>query len=486
MDKVTRVLFRQLLRWNRLNHVINTPFQINLNDIKYNKFKLYLPEEYHDKCIENSEGLQQVLFYIFRNAKYTTSSVNDSFELLKYLNSFSTELFDKHHKHVANKNVHLLSCFDFQVGEVVRHKHKNYRGIVIGYEIDLTPEGEVVQEIKILIDMFDLFKLPIRDQRHLLEYNTSKDFERVEESELKYIHHIDIDDYFTAYDESKGRYVPNLDLSFNYSHDSQVFRQLPDIIVNYPYDDSVIHSSVGNNSSEEGLTANMTSRLGKIIDSSISVLKTSRSFASTISRMMMYHSITPIPASSSLFQLKNHSSFVEAENLYSEVSTVGAIVLQDVMDDILKLEFQSQSMLSQFSSYLSTSCGSSNSLSAEISPFKIYKRLNRGGIYAKNDTLDFRIPVKSLYERTLIRPTERSSSLNVVNLDIELDSAVKESLIPLNTLIQASSKSISFFNNCHDNVDKLLQLRFQSYGDNLSLLILYSLISYKYLRYWIF
>eukprot|EP01039_Chlorochromonas_danica_P003796 gene3796-4146_t len=211
MNRVTRALFRSFLRWTRQPELINNPFILNPTALNISKL---LPPGVQ---LHGQEGVQAAIFHCFRHHSYSSQHLDVALTVLKKLNELSQVL--KRRLASQQVNVHYNRNYtryiDYQLGQVVQHKQKHVRAVVIGWEIDIEQKK---QKIKLLYDTSD-FNEFITSTEELAMIVNSDEVIEVTDRLYKSIHHSEIGNYFSHYDEKTGRYVPLEDFAFLYPYD---------------------------------------------------------------------------------------------------------------------------------------------------------------------------------------------------------------------------------------------------------------------------
>lgn len=201
MNRLSRSLFRSLLKWNRQAEWINYPFVVSPALLGIEQL---LPSGISE--LEGSEGLQAAAYHCFRHHPPSDANIDIAFKALKALNDHAVIL--KQNLKLRNSHMHRNPAF--RVGQVVIHKIHRVRGVVIGWEITATK-----QLVHVLPDLSD-FNAFIDSTASLPCHLDDTDLGIVSNPMLKRIHNPELDSYFSHLDPDLGQYVPREELAFLY------------------------------------------------------------------------------------------------------------------------------------------------------------------------------------------------------------------------------------------------------------------------------
>jgi hemimethylated DNA binding protein len=490
---LTRTLFRQFLRWNRKPYVQKSPFVLEDSQFQFSKYLQNTPHA-EVTSIVNSEQYQYFLYFIFRQAKPTPSSIDDAFAALKSLNVLSEQLKSNYKLHCDSLDKNSLQHRVFQVGEVVRHKTDSYRGIVCGWHI-----LQDIQHVYVLIDSFDQMNQSSSETRSntpmIMVESYNLDFEN--HPSLRYIHNEHVKLLFQGYDRHLRRYIPNNDLSFRYAADFDIFRQLdPQLLIEA--------SSASAKEIEE------TKRHWNLMSASFRILNNISTIAKTLRQILERNGIQ-VPESSpqsisqtpklsgrlsgaftkAMLSTNNQATapprwIMQLSKEKLSLQTVANNVIKDVIDAVLSLE-----ELSSIEELIQRKQSHRNQL--------ISQRLRRGLSFHRgandDESYDYRQPVQSRYDRILVpnqlipmmmkssvdhEQTNRSlasvstsnsttmSASTRIALTSQANLAVNQELetssMSMSDVLEVVSKALTIYNQCIESVDIMLQLRFQGNG----------------------
>mmetsp|Transcript_1290 Transcript_1290/g.2580 ORF Transcript_1290/g.2580 Transcript_1290/m.2580 type:complete len:744 (-) Transcript_1290:39-2270(-) len=193
--------------------------------------------------IRNSADVKKLFRGVFRlnskpaNPDKQKERISLAFDGLRSLNELSKALEDlgkEREKHLDRENV------DYRVGQVVRHKLEEWRGVVVGWKrLDEDSGSDSTQLTSLTkkdyaLDAEDLVKcsvvLDVGDAH--LHYSKRRetgnmsiaevlqsDLELVEEDELLRIRSSNVSEFFTRFDPASKSFVPNEILEYEYPND---------------------------------------------------------------------------------------------------------------------------------------------------------------------------------------------------------------------------------------------------------------------------
>jgi hypothetical protein len=261
LNKLSKTLIRSVLQWTRLPHNNLTPFQLDLQT-NHSYFLRHLPS---DLLQINSTKRVRHLLYLFchslkiqEGSKEWNELINESFQLLRYLNTESQNLSSLYQDHCYRRDLSLtiatnaatraspdinaigedLTANDkdmvsvvgrasaplqlIRVGEVVENKLLGYRGVCISWTMDQQETTPSRQLVTLLVDAYDYEQI-LHSSLPLQFY--ADEFRSVTDKRLTRIHHNLIPEYFLRYDALLGVYVPKYSLAFTHPLDSQTLLQ---------------------------------------------------------------------------------------------------------------------------------------------------------------------------------------------------------------------------------------------------------------------
>jgi hemimethylated DNA binding protein len=215
MNRVSKTLFRSLLRWNRTNAALKVPISISPHQLKLD---VIFPDQRFVSSIDSHEELHAHLFHTFRSTTYSDDLVDIGFHVLKLLNGQSLSIREKSLQRKVHSSAIFTQHAKFKVGQVVVNKFTNVRGIVTGWEVDAALGR---QNVQLLVDMldFDEFSL-LKDKKNIFSKHTdAAHLELMTDRNLMRIHNTGLNTLFYYFDAHNGRYVPKADLMYLYPDD---------------------------------------------------------------------------------------------------------------------------------------------------------------------------------------------------------------------------------------------------------------------------
>lgn len=426
-NKVSRTLFRSLLRWNRRPDVVASKFSIDTVGFGIDKI---LPKDYK---VIGHEGVQAAIFHCFRNNPATDENMDLCFSVLKSLNELSLELKERLDFRVANMADERNSKATFKVGQIVRYKKLKYRGIVSGWIID--PETGT-QKIEVVFDMMDVSENYDGRYRIDSDYIKSEHFTLIEDRFLTRVYNPLLHSYFQGYNESINRYIPKEELLFLYPRDFEAF--------NATRDESA-------ESSASSLSENLKFSSDRVND-------TVRNVGIKLESILKQY-VSQAELDQMVDEMKD-IELVKKDNLSSK-STNHLTVMRQVLDEVLTMikmcrlnkttatvDKTVEDGIRTIQFFESSSGDSSEIFGGDINDSEVrvknnvmYQRLRRGG--------DFRLQqAKNLLHSASIHSNTRTSTM----------------YDGLHLSMNRSYEALSSLTKLYNIIDQLLQLRFQNKG----------------------
>lgn len=400
MDKVSKTLFRSVIRFCRQDFVKATPLFIPLGSLELNHNYGFGSKEGNNNIIlKNSKQLINFIRYSFRNnrlqnslamdQRFLSSLHCDCFTLLRHLNSISSSLKSSFLMHKdANANwdkYHIEGKLKFSVGQAVKVSDSvSTFGIIIGWVIHEEDKNLYVRILQTDFskdsDQYSKISISANRLESLGDQNPY----------LNRIPHDQISEYFKCYDFHYKRYIPNREMAFLYSNDCEYFKKFE--ILNIPINDNLEKYDL------ENLT-NVDIEFKSLYKSSVSILQSSLKIAKDLLLLFDKYSI------------HDHHLIDESFVL---------VICKRWIDDIIN------------SCTILTSFGREN--------------LNIAKSYPPDDSDDCEYDIPRAYEK--VRLVNYASSEFITLMDI----------------INLSQRCCDNISNIYNELDSILQMKYQRYG----------------------
>lgn len=201
------------------------PFEMSLEDFDPN-----VAESLPSEDIESEEAYMDLIKILFRSVTDVEKSTDLAFRAQRCVNSISELLSNDLHRRTEHAKAIAQGHVQFNVGDVIRHKQFDYRGIVVGYDlqpvIDVSnwdgvrssPKGVHQPFLHILSDVHDL-------AGRYGSQNTSHPFRYVASDNASKIHgqdcfvdtgHATIEELFGNVNETIGRFSTKEQIQYKY------------------------------------------------------------------------------------------------------------------------------------------------------------------------------------------------------------------------------------------------------------------------------
>lgn len=480
-ENLLRALFRSLLKWNRSTHISNSKFSIEsdiLPQLKTTSFEKF-------KSIENAEGIQSLLFTQFRKTKEANGDdIDDAFQMLKFFNDFGVTIERKYNDHILHSKPDVLQNAKYEVGQIVQHSTLGFRGVVVGWEIDLDFN---IQKVDLLIDEFDindqaLIKNTVsKNHKNTINIYPCTELVLIVNEHLLRVSNPQISHYFKSFDVLKGRFVPNDDLMFRYPMDCKDFldkSSCEDLSYTTKYlkihDESFELDEISKYCIYNRIILSEISSTALICPSSLPLPLSSKEEENIKVINLVSSCLSTLRSCENIYELfsdilsKHEIKFdtvLTDNNDETHKITHTAAILSNTLDCIfvpMKNMEEHLKKLHRITRTVSTSATvhkvytSTNSTVGENNKEIMFKKITFGGSkrFPANNNNDFK-NVKYL-----------SSSLDqyFVTCSADEESFEVSSAVSVFELFKASTGAIDCYNQMNYNIDNLLQYRFQSVG----------------------
>lgn len=218
MNRLSRTIFRSLLRWNRSNAASRNPF-VNLQSSQLGIDQLF-PRGTIPTTIKSNEEFQGILYNCFRHLPNTSEHIDIGLKAIKSLNDHNQIIRDISLQRQVHSNPIFYQHAKYKIGQVVMNKYTKVRGVVVGWDVDAARGS---QDVELLVDTLDYQEFTVHQrgskQQRFNKMVNSENLELVEDIHLQRIHNTGINGLFYYFDTITKRYVPKPDLAYLYPND---------------------------------------------------------------------------------------------------------------------------------------------------------------------------------------------------------------------------------------------------------------------------